>query len=425
MYKKAAGIFIISLALFGCAKTKENDEKLFAEKRDSVNTPYAIEVARVSAEDEAVEIAEGLKEKVPLKFYLEQDYKKGKTYSLKLGSFKSSYAAGREAFNLWKQVVLQTYKIKNNAAYVEDNYGRVIIVGAYDMYPILYTFNLRTGRARPFWSSGGKKIVDLSYSDDMTFAFAIGLADYGNSGNIPYFKNAIVYKIDMLDFSVTGIDTLGSGLQIYTDWENDHLYKVTSNYIDKKYSTYVVMNSKIYNKFGKVLLDEKKSFDLVKDGYPAPVKPGLSNISPDERKSVGIRPNADSVLSVFIKDVSDGGETELLSGYANIKRIEWAGDGGYLILSAGKIAVGPNSKVKDTEPDALIIYSTADKKIVEKKLGENYASFYVRGDLLFYDEGYGSSSHIVIYDLSERKEFNSIKISGGCGVRNIPEKGVY
>lgn len=426
MYYKFIVILVLSLFLSNCGKGGSGNSELLSEKRDTVEAPYSIEIMRASDREEALEIAEGLKGKTSLKFYLEQDYAKGKKYSLKIGAFNTAYSAGKEAFNLWKQKAFENYKIKKNKENADDNYSRILVVGSFYGQPILYSFNLRTGRSKPFWSQGKKKVVDLSYSEDKTFAFAIVLSDYGSIGEIPFFKNAVVYKIDMFDFIVESIDSLDSGLQIYTDWENDHLYKVTANYIDKKYSAYVVMNSKIYNKFGKVLLDEKKSFDLIKDGYPAPVKPALKNISPDEMFSITAKFNKDSVKSIYLKNVKADNETELLSGFSNINRIEWTEGGGYLIFSASLEKKQAISKKKDIEPaDALVIYSLNENKIIESIHGENYNNFYIRDDLLFYDEGYGPASKIIIYDLAGRKVYNIIQIPGGCGVRNIPEKGLY
>lgn len=428
MFCKLLGTLVIALALLGCGKKDGGDVKLFSEKRDTLETPFTIEVARVNGEDEAAEIAEKLKDKTALKFYLEQDYAKGKKYSLKLGSFNTAYSAGKEAFSLWKQKAVENYIIKKNKEKVDDNYSRIIFPGSFYGQPILYSYNLLTSRTKPFWSPGRKKVVDLSYSEDKTFAFAIALSDYGSIGGAPFFKNAVVYKIDMFDFKVEAVDSLESGLQIYTDWENDHLYKATANYVDKKYSAYIVMNSKIYNKFGKILLDEKKSFDLIKDGYPAPVKPALKNISPDEAYSISVKFNKDSARALFLKDVKGEKEIELFGGYPKLKRIEWTIDGRHLIFSAAKEAAAEklNTKKKDAEPlDVLVIYSLAENKIIAEARGENYNNFYVRDDLLFYDEGYGASSKIIIYDLSAEKPYNVIQIPGGCGVRNIPEKGLY
>ncbi|HEX3072742.1 MAG TPA: hypothetical protein VHP30_03935, partial [Ignavibacteriales bacterium] len=72
MSYKLLGTLVIALALFGCGKKDGGNIKLFSEKRDTLETPFTIEVARVNGEDEAAEIAEKLKDKTALKFYLEQ-----------------------------------------------------------------------------------------------------------------------------------------------------------------------------------------------------------------------------------------------------------------------------------------------------------------------------------------------------------------
>jgi hypothetical protein len=42
------------------------------------------------------------------------------------------------------------------------------------------------------------------------------------------------------------------------------------------------------------------------------------------------------------------------------------------------------------------------------------------GDLLIFDDGFGRDSFIELFSLNKLNEVRKIKITGGCGLKNIP-----
>ena len=45
--------------------------------------------------------------------------------------------------------------------------------------------------------------------------------------------------------------------------------------------------------------------------------------------------------------------------------------------------------------------------------------FVLIGDFLIFDNGFGKDSHIEIFKLDSLSNYKTIKINGGCGLRNI------
>jgi len=45
--------------------------------------------------------------------------------------------------------------------------------------------------------------------------------------------------------------------------------------------------------------------------------------------------------------------------------------------------------------------------------------FVLIGDFLIFDNGFGKDSHIEIFKLDSLSNHKTIKINGGCGLRNI------
>jgi hypothetical protein len=69
----------------------------------------------------------------------------------------------------------------------------------------------------------------------------------------------------------------------------------------------------------------------------------------------------------------------------------------------------------------LIIYSLEHNEILKMWEGIGMKNYFVSGNLLIFDDGFGKDSFIIIYNLETRKTFAEIKIKDGCGLRNIPK----
>ncbi len=72
-----------------------------------------------------------------------------------------------------------------------------------------------------------------------------------------------------------------------------------------------------------------------------------------------------------------------------------------------------------TGKSILTIFDLQKKKTVKmfETVGSN--RFVLIGDFLIFDNGIGKDSHIEIFKLDSLSNYKTIKINGGCGLRNI------
>jgi hypothetical protein len=68
----------------------------------------------------------------------------------------------------------------------------------------------------------------------------------------------------------------------------------------------------------------------------------------------------------------------------------------------------------------LVIFDIKKEKTLKIFDDDGYKNFVLIGDFLIFDSGFGKDSNVIIYKLNPLEEVNTIKINGGCGLRNIP-----
>ena len=104
-----------------------------------------------------------------------------------------------------------------------------------------------------------------------------------------------------------------------------------------------------------------------------------------------------------------------------LNQIEWTPENKYLIFSTINITPRNNTLYsKKPETAKIFIYSIPDKKIIKEWNGGGFKNFILLKDLLIFDDGFSKKSSIKIFDLKTLQITNSIRIKGGCGIRNIP-----
>ncbi len=299
-------------------------------------------------------------------------------------------------------------------------FNSFVFVGMIDRQPGLYKYSAAHNTYSKFWNSSEEKVVELSYSDDHSSAFFLTASKEGKEGIFPFIKNARLYVLPDSASSPVFVEEIGSGLQVFSRWESETVFRIVINSWDKKVSTYINQKTIIYNTYGRILQEQKKTFDITTDGYPR-----LPDVKPDSLSPSGTfvisykEESPDSIVLIQRKN-----KNRFLVAKINkpVNEIAWSDDRNFLFVSTLDITPA-NTSIFSGSPrtSSLYAYSVNEKKLVKGWTGGGDKNFFTISDFLIFDDGFGRNSSIYIYNFQENKITKQIKVSGGCGLRKIPE----
>jgi len=314
--------------------------------------------------------------------------------------------------------------IKNSIALKNLNNTRamdeVLFIGLIGKKAGIYKYNFSTKNYSEFWQNEKEEVVELSYSPNKKSAFLLTAHQSGKKGVFPYINSVKLYSISLDSNTVKFVETIGSGLQIFSVWENEAAFKVILNIFDVAVGKYVEQKIKTFNASGKKLADEKKTYDLAKDGFPQIPVAQKKITSPDKKYSIL---SVDSTQTQIYLINNNGNEEKRLIAKLNQKLnvVDWSADGKFLFISTLDISPG-NETLYNKEPatSKLFIFSVENKKIVKMFEGGGIKNFMLNGNIMIFDDGFKERSKLVIYNFRSGQMIDSVKISGGCGLKNIP-----
>lgn len=309
---------------------------------------------------------------------------------------------------------------KNDANYAEGiSLKSFLFVGMIGKRPGLYKYNLLTNKYSPFWDSQNESVLDLSCSKDLKTAFFLTAESYGRQGDFPFVKDVKVYLIDLESSRVQFVESIGSGVQVFTAWGTDNTFKVILNSFDSTIVNYINQRTQIFNIYGKTLFDEEKTFDFTKEGYPKPPEIEGNYISSSDNYSIEIA-DSSGKSKIFFKRNSSAKKFLIVAGFQNLNQLYWSPDKKYIFLSTINISLSNTIEKKEPNTSKLLIYSINNNKIIKSWEGEGFKNFFVTENFLIFDDGIDNNSNINIYNYKELKLIRRIEIKGGCGLRNIP-----
>jgi hypothetical protein len=284
----------------------------------------------------------------------------------------------------------------------------------------LYKYNFSTKNYERFWQNDKEEVVELSYSPDKKSAFMLTAQQSGKKGVFPFIDKVKLYSINLDSDSIRFIENIGSGLQVFSDWENNNSFKVFLHVIDATVAKYVEQKIKTYDASDQKLYDENKKYDLAKEGYPQfpNVKKNLT--SPNNKYSVLSIDSAQT--QIYLVDAGKNNESVLITRQnQKLNMVDWSDNGKILVFNTVDIAPG-NETLYDLEPNTskLFIYSLTDKTIIKLFDGGGKKNFTLNGNYIMFDDGFKEQAKILIYDFNTGQMIDSIKISGGCGMKNVP-----
>jgi len=293
-------------------------------------------------------------------------------------------------------------------------FKELYFVGMHSGLPSIYRYDAKSGKTKVFWSSVDERVLELLVSEDRQTAYFITKRKQRLKSSKPAIERGELYRIDLNADKVEQITQLEDGIQMIPFWTDNDRFTLVINSIDKTIASYINKNTQVYNKFGKLLSDNNEIFDLIKDGYPVTKLPPLKFTSPNGMFNIIEKDD-----SIYIKQSNTNNTIKTTIINKEIKEIGWAENNKQVILLlTNKGEVQSRSKNKITS--ALVIFDLQKKKIAKTFDAEGYKRFVLIGDLLIFDNGFGRDSFIEVFNLSSLTESRKIKISGGCGLINIP-----
>ena len=293
-------------------------------------------------------------------------------------------------------------------------FKELYFVGMHSGLPSIYRYDAKSGKTKVFWSSVDERVLELLVSEDRQTAYFITKRKQRLKSSKPAIERGELYRIDLNADKVEQITQLEDGIQMIPFWTDNDRFTLVINSIDKTIASYINKNTQVYNKFGKLLSDNNEIFDLIKDGYPVTKLPPLKFTSPNGMFNIIEKDD-----SIYIKQSNTNNTIKTTIVNKEIKEIGWAENNKQVILLlTNKGEVQSRSKNKITS--ALVIFDLQKKKIAKTFDAEGYKRFVLIGDFLIFDNGFGRDSFIEVFNLSSLTESRKIKISGGCGLINIP-----
>lgn len=286
-------------------------------------------------------------------------------------------------------------------------------VGINESNSSIYKYNIEKKRASVLWYKRNQRVIDLAVDDDFKTAFFVAAQRYGMAGSFPFIDNAKLYRIDPETREVTMLKELGNLVQLYSFWSEEGNYNLIINSFDPKVNTYIIQNTLLYNKFGRLLSDHSETSDLLISGYPTFKLKELKTTAYNNRYRIYTLSD-----SIFIRNLISKEKIFIKETNHRLNDVEWISDKSLLVFST--IKSGNDESVKKDDQASLNIYDTSQKKIVKSISGSSLYRFTITSEFLIFDEGFERNSRIKILDLKKLKYFDTINIKGGCGLRNVP-----
>jgi len=274
----------------------------------------------------------------------------------------------------------------------------------------LYKYNLNDNEYELFWSAEKENVVQLSYSDNLEYAFFITARRIGTRRGVSFIRRIKLYSLDLGNSSVELIREISDAVQLLANWL-DNNYKIQLTQFDMKIASHINKINQIYSPFGKLIKEETEIFDFIKDGYPQFEIKRTSLVSPSG--NFGITQSADSI---FLSIAGVEGKVFIDSTGSKINKVKWNFDESYVSFTADPISENKFKKM----PSTIYVYDIVNQKTIKKLDSQDKINFFIANELLIFDTRVNYQSSIVVYDFSKDEDVNRIRIRGGCGIINIP-----
>lgn len=311
----------------------------------------------------------------------------------------------------------------SNAQIAGEKFNQFLFVGMINNKPGIYMYDVNKEEYSVFWYKRYERVVKLYYSKNRASAFFVTDRKSGERGVLPYINDVKIYLINTNTRKVKFLKKIGSGIQIFTGWDTKNSFKVSLNYIDKKNPHFIHQRNLIFDITGQTILDEIKTFDITKEGYPKPEELEQNN----SKGNFKILTTAGKLTSVFLVNFNNDDTTLITTVDQRLSEVRWSKDKKTLIFStiAPLNNASNQQNYTDSSTSKLFIYSLENKRIVKLFEGDGIKNFFVINNWVIFDDGFNRNSHINIYNFINLELIKKIYVRGGCGLQNIPQNPGY
>jgi len=274
----------------------------------------------------------------------------------------------------------------------------------------LYKYNLNDNKYELFWSAQKQTVVQLSYSNNLEYAFFLTAKKIGTKRGVSFIRSIKLYRLDLGNSSVELIREIGDAVQLLADWIDKNYYIQLTRF-DMKISSHINKINQIYSPFGKLIKEETEIFDFIKDGFPPFEISRTLLISPSG--NFGITQSADSV---FLSIAGVDGKVFVDSTGGKITEVKWNSEENFVFFTTRN----NEENIKRNNSTEIYIYDVVHQKLTKKLSSEYKMNFIIVNDLLIFDTSLNNQSSIAVYDYKKDEDVSSIQVRGGCGLIYLP-----
>ena len=241
------------------------------------------------------------------------------------------------------------------------DFNSFIFVGSVKKQPGLYKYVVSSNSFSEFWNSRKEKVIELSYNENHSSAFFLTAVKEGKQGIFPYIKDARLYVIPDSSSTPLFVKDIGSGIQVFSRWESETVFRIVFNSWDKKVSTYINQKTIIFNTFGRILREETKTFDITGDGYPR-----LPKIKPDSLSPTGkyrIDYTNGKADSVFLTERQNGRKFLIADLSKPVDDIAWSDSRQLLVISTLDVT-SENKSIFTKSPNTFAALPNTFTKVI-------------------------------------------------------------
>ncbi len=287
-----------------------------------------------------------------------------------------------------------------------------LFVGKYYGKPGVFKYNIQGQKYEPVFAVQKESVISLNYSRDLNSIFFLTARKSGTRGGLPFVNKIKFYRVNPENQAVEMIEDFGSGNQLLAQWNDDGNYEVIITSIDKTVSSYFNVVKKVYNTFGRLIDERTETYDIINDGYPSLIPNRYSTVSPSGRYWIAAAND-----SIFLKTAGEKSLRFITIVNYDINKVSWNKDEDFLFFST---FTPDNETVNVQKHSELFAYSINGDSLVSKWEGAGVQNFITFNNLLVFDNGLNYRSFISIYNYKQNKLVKTVRISGGCGLVNIP-----
>jgi len=258
----------------------------------------------------------------------------------------------------------------------------------------VFKYSLSDSSVHLVWNDYFRDVLSVSPSKDHSSYFIISALTYGNNGALPFITNVRLHLYSANSGKIKTIQNFGDVVQIHTMWQGEIFY-ITTNRSNSKSGTIIEQTISLYDNEGMFLKNDKKSYDIIKEGYPSFPDKKINANSPDGNFSIRVVEGSEP--GVVLTNRREKSEALLFDTKASLRSIEWSNNSGYVSL------IVENTTTKKWQ---LKMFNTESKKEINSFASEYPIAQRNMGKIIAYQKGQA----IEFYNFLDKKGYS---LSGG------------